>query len=152
MGGGQTDTPTDDREVDGWVGTLPFWVVGLGFGVFSIGSSRNLRMEIEPGPHLPIPPHNLGSAPSPWNSPHPPSDPGTSAPSLVALLPLPTAPDPHPPHSEALQFLFLPGLPDGCQGLCLHTIPELGPSLLFQKLSEKKLPRAPPRAEENFLG
>ena len=133
-------------------GTLPFWVVGLGFGVFSTGSSRNLRMEIEPGPHLPTPPHSLDSAPSPWNSPHPPSDPGTSAPSLVALLPIATAPGPHPPHSEALQFLFLPGLPDGCQGLCLHTIPELGPSLLFQKLSEKKLPRGPPRAEENILG
>lgn len=78
--------------------TLPFWVVGIGYGWFfpPASSSRNLRMETlsqkkdarAPSSPTPQPTHSLGSAATIWSSPP------TSSPPRLALPPAATAPGP----------------------------------------------------------
>lgn len=138
---------------------LLFWVVGWGFVVFPAGSSRTLRMGIEPEershgpeqPDLPMPPHNLGTTPTICNSPHPVSDPGTLAPCPPHSVAHSDSPRLHPPHSDALSFLA--SQVGRANASCHHTVPELGaPCLFFKKYSETKLPRAPYGAEGYVLG
>lgn len=118
------------------------WGAGLGFLFFPAGSSRNPR-KAKGWPDLPIPP-SAWALLRPWSSPHPPSPPGVSGPSPQSSIAHSNSRrGPASPHGEALIFFSLPGFPNRGQGLCLHAIPEPGPSPFFQKHSEKKLPRAP---------
>lgn len=118
------------------------WGAGLGCLFFPAGSSRNPR-KAKGWPDLPIPP-SAWALLRPWSSPHPPSPPGVSGPSPQSSIAHSNSRrGPASPHGEALIFFSLPGFPNRGQGLCLHAIPEPGPSPFFQKHSEKKLPRAP---------
>lgn len=97
MAGWRTDTWTDDREMYGRTGGENTSLLGGGLGFcfcFSAGSSRNPRVEIEPGPSCQSHPQpGLCSRPLELTSPSL-TPQGSQAPPCRALLPTARPPDP----------------------------------------------------------
>lgn len=126
--------------------TLLFGVLGLGFVFLRAGSSRNLRMETEPGPWAatpanPTPPHthSLGSAPTIRDSPHPPSGPGTLAPCPPHSAAHGYSPRLQRPQGEVLSFL--PSQGGRAKAPCLHTMPAFSSKSIRKRSSQEPLPK-----------